>query len=293
MKKKSTPKKKTSPKKSIKQVAKKSFPVRKIVNEEEIAQDFAERVHLKFDRMLKASVLFGSQAKKSSTPNSDIDIILIIDDAGINWDLELIAWYREELGKIIKVSNYQKSLHVNTIKLTTWWHDLIKGDPVVLNILRYGQPLIDSGGFFEPQKALLLQGKIHSTNEAAYAALQRVPDHLARSRMSELAAIEGVYWAMVDAAQAALIVLGKLPPSPEHLPQMLNDHLVKSGLLKDGHVRALRDLYKLHKSISRKEIHDIRGSEIDKWQDLADKFALDISKAIDKIIQTKKEVDSN
>src|SRR3989344_8137297 len=103
---------------------------REVLGEKEIAMDFAQKAYVKFDKMIKASVLFGSQAKNTASSGSDIDMILIIDDAAINWDLELISWYREELGKIISSQNYSKELHINTIKLTTWWQDLMHGDPV-------------------------------------------------------------------------------------------------------------------------------------------------------------------
>ena len=99
----------------------KKIPLEKVTleNEKESAMKFAEQVHKKFDRMVKASILFGSQAKDTARPESDIDIVLIIDDASINWDLELIAWYREELGKVIAAQKRGNDLHVNTIKLTT------------------------------------------------------------------------------------------------------------------------------------------------------------------------------
>jgi len=174
-------------------VIKKSLPKRNpLKDEKSIAINFAQKVHEKFDRMVKASILFGSQAKNTPSPSSDIDIIFIIDDASISWDLELISWYREELGKLIAKEKYSRDLHINTIKLTTWWEDLLHGDPVILNILRYGEALIDSGGFFNPLKSLLLQGRIHSTPEAVYSALQRAPGHIARSKAAEISAIEGV-----------------------------------------------------------------------------------------------------
>ena len=260
---------------------------REILGEKEIAMDFAQKAYVKFDKMIKASVLFGSQAKNTASSGSDIDIILIIDDAAINWDLELISWYREELGKIISAQNYSKELHINTIKLTTWWQDLMHGDPVVLNILRYGEALIDSGGFFNPLKALLLQGRIKSTPEAVYAALQRAPAHIARSKAAEAGAIEGVYWAMIDSAQAALITAGKLPPSPEHIPEMLKETFVDSGMLKINSVRAIRDLYVLHKSISHGQVSDIKGVELDQWQDTAEKFLLEMTKIIDVLLEKK------
>ncbi len=151
--------------------------VPKPTTEKDVAVDFAVKVHKKFDRLIKASILFGSQAKNTATASSDIDIILIVDDAAINWDMELVAWYREELAKIIAENEYRRELHINTVKLTTWWQDMLYGDPVVINIIRYGEALIDSGGFFNPLKALLIQGKIRSTPEAVYVALQRAPTH--------------------------------------------------------------------------------------------------------------------
>lgn len=259
------------------------------VNEKEIAMDFAQKVHEKFDRIIKASILFGSQAKETSKPSSDIDIILVIDDSSIRWDLELVAWYREELGKIISAyaEKVNREFHINTIRLTTWWIDLLHGDPVILNILRYGEALIDSGGFFNPIKMLFLDGKIKSTPEAAYAALQRAPMHLARSRAAEMGAVEGVYWAMVDSAQAALITAGKIPPSPENIPAMLKEGFVDNGLLKMEAVNAIHDLYNLHKSIEHNEITDVKGIELDRWQETAEKFISDMARIINKILNEK------
>ena len=279
--------KKKSAKKKIISHQTESPKTMSINREKDIAYALAEKVHKKFSTLIKASILFGSQAKNSAVSGSDIDIIFIIDDASINWDLELVSWYREELGKIVANQEYSKQLHINTIKLTTWGQDLLHGDPVVLNILRYGEVLIDIGGFFNPLKALLIQGKIRSTPEAVYAALQRAPQHIARSKISELGAIEGVYWAMIDSAQAALITAGKIPPSPEHIPGMLKQTFVDSGMLKIDAVKAVKGIYTLHKSIAHKEISDIKGVEIDKWQETAEKFLSEMVRIIDSLLEKK------
>lgn len=258
-----------------------------LVSEKDIAMDFALQVHKKFDRLIKASILFGSQAKNTATAESDIDIIIVVDDASVNWDIELIAWYREELAKIISSNRYAKDLHINTIKLTTWWQDLLYGEPVVINIIRYGDVLIDVGGFFNPLKALLIQGKIRSTPEAVYASLQRAPNHLARSRASQLNAIEGVYWTFVDASQAALITAGKMPPSPEHIPLMLKQTFVDKGILSMDDVKSVKDIYMLHKAIMHNQVSAIKGSDIDAWQSRAEKFLLDITTIIAKMIEAR------
>lgn len=259
------------------------------MSERDIAVDFATKAHQKFDRLIKASVLFGSQAKKTAGAGSDIDIILIIDDAAVAWDLELIAWYREELGKLIKNCNYSKELHINTVKLTTWWNDLLEGDPVIINILRYGEVLIDSGGFFNPLKILLQQGRIKSTVESVYAALQRAPSHLLRSKASKLNAIEGIYWSMVDSSQAALITAGKLPPSPEHIPGLLQETFVITGMCKPSSVSSMREIHTLHKKVAHGDIHDIKGADIDRWQEIAQAFLLEMTRIIDVLVDQGKK----
>ena len=146
------------------------------------------------------------------------------------------------------------------------------GDPTVMNILRYGEPMIDMAGFFDPIKGLLLKGKIKSTPEAIYSALQRAPLHLARSREAELSSIEGVFWSMVDSAQAALMAANIPPASPEHIAGDLKVNFVDAGKLKMKYVVWYHDLLKLHKDISHGQIKDMKGLEIDAWQQRADEF---------------------
>lgn len=263
----------------------KDIPTLKLRTESEIAMDFAIKVYKKFNKIVKSVILFGSTSKKTKVIGSDIDIIIIIDDAAINWDLELISWYREELGKITRANPYKKNLHINTIRLTTWFEDLLRGDPIVINIIRDGESLIDFGGFFEPLKYLLASGKIKSTPEAIYSLLQRAPTHISRSKISELNSIEGLFWAMVDSAHAALIAAHKVPPSPEHIPIELKENFVDSGKLKMKYALWYRDLFLLHKKIAHGEITDLKGVEIDEWQDRTEEFLKVMAKLVENFIR--------
>ncbi len=259
-------------KRKVKTISPKDFPSLELKTEHDIAMDFAVKVYKKFDKIIKSIVLFGSTAKQTQTQGSDIDIIIVVDDAAIRWDPELVTWYREELDKILRGNPYKKSLHINTIKLTTWWQDLMRGDPVILNILRYGEAMLDMAGFFQPLKVLMLNGKIKATPEASYTCLQRAPMHLARSRAAELQTIEGIYWSMVDSAHAALISANETPPSPEHVFESLKKVFVDSGKLKMKFAVWFRDLHFLHKSFSHGKVKDIKGMEIDEWQQRAEDF---------------------
>ena len=263
--------KKTS-KKSKKEINSKDFPTLKLKKENDIAMDFAVKAYKTFDKIIKSVVLFGSQVKQNSVAGSDIDIILVVDDVAIKWDQELIAWYRQELDALLRKNPYQTDLHINTVKLSTWWEDLLRGDPVVINVLRYGEAMLDYAGFFNPLKRLLIEGKIKSTPEAIYSCLQRAPMHIARSKAAELNAIEGLYWAAVDSAHAALIAANVTPPSPEHIPVNLKETFVNSGKLKMKHVIFYRDLLVLHKKIAHGEEKNLKGVEIDDWQEKTEEF---------------------
>ena len=275
VKKKTNSKKKTkkeSSKKKIQKIKNQNLPTLQLKTDSEIALDFATKIYKLFNKIVKSVILFGSTVKQTAVAGSDIDIIVILDDVTINWDQELIAWYRQELDKMLRSNPYRKSIHINTIKLSTWWEDLMRGDPVIINILRSGEAMIDLAGFFNPLKALLIKGKIKSTPEAIYNCLQRAPIHLARSRAAELNAIEGLYWAMVDAAHAALISANIPPASPEHIPIDLKENFVNSGKLKLKYVIWYRDLLLLHKKIAHGEINDLKGVEIDAWQEKTKEF---------------------
>lgn len=270
-------------------------PAKKLISDYDIAYDFATKVYQKFDKIIKSIALFGSVSKGTSvsTPNekSDIDIIIIIDDCAVQWDEELIAWYRAELAKIIDNNKYSKDIHISSVTMTSFWHDIKTGEPVSINILRSGQPLIDFGGFFNPLKVLLARGFIKPSPEAVYTTLKRAPIHLARSRYNVLSAIEGLYWGMVDAAHAALMAAHETPPSPEHIPEMLrnNDRI----RIKEKYIKDYEDIYHLAHSVTQGNITAIAGSKIEEYDQKANLFVqkmIDITKELlgdEKIIDLK------
>lgn len=264
------------------------FPTLRLKSEQDIAYDFAVKAYEKFGRILKSIILFGGVAKGKVTKTSDIDIVIILDDCTILWDAELIAWYREELAKLIRANPYRRALHINSVKLSTWWEEMLRGEPVILNIIRWGQPLIDFGGFFTPLKVLLAQGKLKSTPEAVYVMLKRAPLHLARTKASLLNAIEGLYWAMVDSSHAALVAANRMPPSPEQIPELLEETFCKPKWLDPKYVSWYKELYKLAHDIMHGVVTAAPGSLVEKWEARTDEFVGVMAKLIDRVISEKK-----
>jgi predicted nucleotidyltransferase len=258
-------------------------PTLSLSNEQDIAADFANKVYKHIGKPIKSIILFGSAAKGISAPKSDIDIVIVIDDASIEWDDELVAWYREELGNLIKANPYTKPLHINTVRLTTWWQEMMRGEPVVLNIIRWGVPLIDFGGFFSPLKHLLIQGRLKGTPEMIYITLGRAPSHMIKSKISMLNSLEAVYWAFVDASHSALIAAKHSPPSPEHIPAAMREALVERGIINKKYLEWYKEIYALTHRAIRGEITDIRGEAVQLWRDRADEFIREMAVAVKKL----------
>jgi len=273
---------KESSKKKVEQEDK-VLPTLKLSNEHDIAIDFANKVYQRVGKPVKSIILFGSAAKGISAPKSDIDIVIIIDDAQISWDDELIAWYREELGKIIQANPYVKPLHINTVRLTTWWTEMIRGEPVVLNIIRWGVPLIDFGGFFAPLKHLLVQGKLKGTPEMIYITLGRAPAHMLRAKISMMNSLEAIYWAFVDSSHSALIAAKQSPPSPEHIPAAMREALVEKKLLNQKYVEWYKEIYSLTHKTLRGEITDIKGEAVQLWRERADTYLREMAQVVKKL----------
>jgi predicted nucleotidyltransferase/uncharacterized protein (UPF0332 family) len=266
----------------------KEYPTLHLKNEQDIAYDFAVKAYELFGKVIKSIILFGSSAKGTNVKGSDVDIIVILDDCTILWDGELIAWYREELGKLIRDNPYKMPLHINSVRLSTWWTEMMRGEPVIINIIRWGQPLIDFGGFFTPLKVLLSQGKIKSTPEAIYIVLQRAPLHLARTRAALLSGIEGLYWAMVDSSHAALIAAKRVPPSPEHIGDLLEETFTKTRWLNPKYVSWYREMYSLAHKILHGAVSEVSGAEIHEWQGRADEFVGEMARLVNKVISEEK-----
>ena len=195
-------------------------------NEEiKIAYSFAKKIHEEFGESVKALVLFGSSAKKKNvTKQSDIDILIVFDDVSMLLTKEIVTAYRVIIEKsVIRTST---RLHVTSIKLTTFWEYIRIGDPIGMNILRDGIALLDTG-FFDPLRALLARGRIRPTPESVWTYFSRAPRSLFNSKWHVLQAVLDLYWAVIDASHAALMKQGVVPPSPNHVADVLEKELVE------------------------------------------------------------------
>jgi predicted nucleotidyltransferase/uncharacterized protein (UPF0332 family) len=249
-------------------------------DDRELARTFATRLYKEFGNFLKAVVLFGSAAtREKRSSKSDIDILVVVDDVTINLSHEMITAYRVIVEKV--VTDITPRFHVTTLRLTSFWEYVRAGDPVGINILRDGVALLDTG-FFDPLQLLLRQGRIRPSQESIWNYYMRAPTTLHNSKWHVMQATLDLYWAAIDSAHAALMSAGEIPPSPDHVADLLETHFVKTHQLEPKYTHVMRYLYSLSKMIIHHEIKEIKGDEYTKYQAMAEDFVERMRKLVEK-----------
>lgn len=244
-----------------------------------IAEHFAVELQKELGEFLLGVVIFGSSARRDSGDQSDIDILVIGDDASYQMTEPLVETYKiivENL--IVRVST---KLHVTSMTYSSFWEQVKAGDPVVVNILRDGVALVDTG-FFKPLQWLLKMGKIRPSEESVWRYFGRSPATLLNSRWHLLQGCLDLYWAVIDAAHAALMRKNEIPPAPEHVADLLDKVYVKQRLLEPKYVEMMRHFYQMSKMITHREIKDITGQEYEKYYRDADEFVRRMKVLIEK-----------
>ncbi|MBN2458477.1 nucleotidyltransferase domain-containing protein [Candidatus Woesearchaeota archaeon] len=246
----------------------------------DIAYKFAKCIYREFGQFLRAIVLFGSRARNPGLQGgSDIDILLIVDDVSYYITPEVIEAYRVILEEtIIKTS---KRLHVTTLKFTSFWEYIRVSDPIGINILRDGVALIDTG-FFSPLQALLYQGRIRPTKEATIAYFSKAPQTIFNSRWHIMQAGLDLYWAVIDAAHAALMKAEVLPQRPEKVADLLDEHLVKKKLISKECPKTMMVFYELSRKILHREMKEMNGKDYEIYHSMAKSFVDEVKRYIDK-----------
>ena len=253
------------------EISRKINPNLKQYKEEElrIAYKFTGDIKKELGQFVKGVIIFGSVARKSHKPHGDIDLLVVIDDLSTNVTPEFLEAYRVLIQKII--ARTSQKLHITTLRFTSFWDYLRNGDPIGVNIVRDGVALFDAG-FFEPMQLLLRRGRVRPSTESIWTYFVRAPNTLHNSKWHILQATLDLYWAVIDSAHAALMQHGEVPPTPEHVSDMLNDKLVKNKLLEKHYVEVMRTFYKLSRMITHREIKEISGGQYDKYYHAAADF---------------------
>ncbi len=244
------------------------------------AYKFSKEVFGKYPKLVKTIVLFGSFSKGKETSQSDVDIMVIMDDVINELNDLVLGTFYADVDKALKAETSIK-LHINFVTLTAFWRGVIAADPVSVNVLKYGVPLIDTG-YFEPLQVLLKRGEIKPTEESIYAALSRSFLYADSAKLRMAGAVTDIYWSVINSAQAAIMHHGEVPPSPEVVSEMLGS-LQRMHLITNEDLVTFNDIYTLGKKLLHGEKADISGEDLDKIISKGIRF----NEKMDKLVKSK------
>lgn len=245
----------------------------------DIAFEFSKKVYKEFSKFIKVIALFGSTARNKSKTTGDIDVLVVVDDVSVVIDQEFAEGYRIIMNKIVSEVSPRK-LHITTLKFTSFWEYIRAGDPVAINILRDGVPIIDTG-IFEPMQILLHQGRIRPSAESMWTYFNRAPMTLHNSKWHVKQAVLDLYWAVTDSSHAALMKMNETPPSPEHVGDLLDEALASKGLIDKNLPEVARKFYKLSRTITHGHMVEISGKQFDELFKEASKFVDEMRKIVE------------
>jgi len=224
-------------------------------------------------------VAFGSSVRRETTDKSDIDILVVIDDVGMLITEAVIEGYRLIIENLVCRTSLK--LHITSMTYSSFWEHAKAGDPILVNMLRDGIALYYTG-FFTPLQLLLKQGRIRPSEESIWRYYGRAPKTLANSRWHVLQATLDLYWAVIDSAHAALMRADQVPPTPDHIADLLEKIYVRHNLLEKKYIETMRKFYKISKEITHRDIQEVKGPEYEKLYQEADDFIKKMKKLVEK-----------
>ncbi len=247
-----------------------------------LVKKFSERAVEEFGPFIKSIAVYGSYFKEKEKKTSDIDVLVLVDNASFEVDKKAAAQYRLMLAKMMEKFDKEKKLHVNTVTLTSFWDGFRAGDPIVLHILRSGEAIVDTG-FFGPLQMLLKAGRVKPSPEAIavyYARGDRFVE-IADNRIKD--AVYDLYWAMIDSAYATVLATGKIPSEPEEITKDLKKFVDKRWLGKT-YLKSIKRMQRLAKKIEHKKVDRLKIKDLKKARKDAIKFIKRMKKIGDKLL---------
>ncbi|MBS3155581.1 hypothetical protein J4404_03750 [Candidatus Woesearchaeota archaeon] len=250
----------------------------------------------KFEKYIISYVAAGSLFRGEKS--NDIDVYIVVDDTDVKRMSR--TELRDKLGAIIRgmgaqaaeMTGIKKQFHIQTYILTDFWDSVKDAHPVIFTLLRDGVPLYDRGVFM-PWKLLLKMGKIRPSQEAIEMQMDIGERLVERTRFKLLSIVgEDLYYALLNTAQAALMLYGIAPPTPKETIELLDKIFVKQEkILEKKYVDMLERIRAYYKDIEHKKVTEVSGKEIDDLLKDAEEYLKRIKKLFTQI-QKKKDVEN-
>lgn len=261
-----------------------------------IAEIHKEMVIKKFEKYIVSYVLAGSLVQGRATPQSDIDVFIVVDDTDVKKMTR--AELKDKLRAIIismgfdagKMTGIENKLNIQVYILTDFWENIKEANPIIFTFLRDGIPFYDRG-IFMPWKQLLQMGRIKPSQEAIDMFMstgEQMVDRI-KAKLRDVG-VEDFFWATITPSQAALMLYGIPPPTPKETPELIRQLFVhKEKIFEEEYVKIIEKVLKVRKDIEHGNKKAVTGAEIDELLEGSEKYLKRLKKLFDQIDEIKEK----
>jgi len=219
---------------------------------------FTNEARKQYGNIIKSVLIFGSAAKGTMTKGSDADIWVILDDTATKCS--------EDLDKVntqlYLIAHELKDLHIQTTTLTEFWQWVKAGSPELVNFLRYGLSIYDTG-FIKPVQKMLQMGLLPPSEETITLKARAAEARYRKIRLDIKGMIFELRYTATDIIQAVIMNYYKAQPDQKAIPEFL-EKLVKEKKLEKEYIDKFKELDKLWKDIDHKIIKHVTSEYLEK-----------------------------
>jgi predicted nucleotidyltransferase len=215
-------------------------------------------VRKKFGEIVKSVLIFGSVVRGDLKPTSDADVWIILDDtlSKTSVDLERV---KEE---IVSMAENLKDLHVQTTYLTEFWQWVRAGSPELVNFLRYGLVLYDTG-FVKPVQRMLQLGLLPPSEEVIKLKRKTSEIRLERIKGDLKNLVFDLRYCASDMIQAVVMYYYKTQPDPKDIAKYL-EKMIEEGKIERDILEKWKEIDKLWKDVDHQIVKEVDGEYVQK-----------------------------
>ena len=231
---------------------------------------FTETIRKKYVGLVKSVVVFGSVIRGDVKKTSDVDTWVILDDTETKTskDLESITT------GIYLISEKIKDLHIQVTPLTEFWQWIKIGSPELVNYLKYGLIIYDTG-FVKPIQRMMQLGLLPPSEEAINLKTKSAEARYKKIKLDMKAMIFDLRYSATDIIQAVVMQYYKQQPDQKDIPKYLQK-LVEEGKIEAEYLEKWKEIDKLWKDVDHKIVKEVDAEYLGKalklTEEIIDRF---------------------
>ena len=219
---------------------------------------FMNEIRKKFGEIVKSVLIFGSIVRGDIKQTSDVDVWVILDDTALKTSIDFDRTKEE----ILITAENLKDLHVQTTNLTEFWQWVRMGSPELINFLRYGLILYDTG-FVKPIQRMLQLGMIPPSEEVIKLKQKASEIRFEKIKSDLKSIVFDLRYCASDAIQAVVMHYYKTQPDPKEIPKYL-EKMISEGKIEKEFLEKWKEIDKLWKDIDHQVVKEVSGEYLQK-----------------------------